>query len=131
MKKDKLGRNAPLHYPEAFKRQVIEEYLSTGVPKMELVRKYGIRYKSGITKWMRSLGYVEPGRKMTNLVATNNTGLARPNKKQPEPGSAEAEIARLKRELEDERLRSEMYLRMIDIAERDYHIPIRKKPGTK
>ena len=27
-------------YPDEFKRKVIDEYLGTGVPKMDLVRKY-------------------------------------------------------------------------------------------
>ena len=118
-------------YTEAFKRNVVEDYLRGGHTKEEIQKKHGVRAKSGILTWMRSLGYLQESGKVPKLVPTNYTVLARPNKKQPEPGSAEAEIARLKRELEDERLRSEMYLRMIDIAERDYHIPIRKKPGTK
>ena len=35
-------------YSEGFKRKVINEYLSTGIPKMDLLRKYGIKTKSGI-----------------------------------------------------------------------------------
>jgi transposase len=131
MKKDKLGRNAPLQYSEAFKRQVIEEYLRTGAPKMVLMRKYGIQFKSGIITWMRSLGYLPPKVKGVKLAGTNYIALAKPTKKQPASDTAEAEIARLKRQLEDEQLRSQMYLRMIDIAEKEYHIPIRKKPDTK
>jgi hypothetical protein len=45
--------------------------------------------------------------------------------------AADAEAAAVLRQLEDERLRSEMYLRMIEIAETEYKVPIRKKPGTK
>jgi transposase-like protein len=131
MKKDKIGRNEPLYYPEEFKRKVIEEHLRTGIPKLQIQRKYGIHFKSGIITWMRSLGYLPAKEKGGKLVATNYIELAKRTRKQPPPDTAEAEIARLKRQLEDEQLRSQMYLRMIDIAEKEYHIPIRKKPDTK
>ena len=42
-------------YPEAFKRKVVEEYLSGTCSKMDLLRKYGIKTKSGIQRWMKSL----------------------------------------------------------------------------
>lgn len=49
------------------------------------------------------------------------------------PGEAElkARIARLERELEDARLMRDFYNEMIDIAEKDFNIPIRKKGGAK
>ncbi|MFN8310125.1 MAG: hypothetical protein U0T73_09195 [Chitinophagales bacterium] len=40
----------------------------------------------------------------------------------------EAEIARLKKRLADEQLRSELYERMITLAEKEYKIAIRKTP---
>lgn len=49
------------------------------------------------------------------------------------PGEAElkARIARLERELEDARLMRDFYNEMIDIAEKDFKISIRKKGGAK
>lgn len=49
------------------------------------------------------------------------------------PGEAElkARIARLERELKDARLMRDFYNEMINIAERDFKIPIRKKGGAK
>src|SRR5262245_41418004 len=44
-------------YSEAFRRKVIEEYLTSNVSKMFLLRKYGIRIKSGIQRWMKLYGY--------------------------------------------------------------------------
>lgn len=43
----------------------------------------------------------------------------------------EKRIKKLERLLADEQLRSEAYQRIIDIAEKEFHIPIRKKPNTK
>ena len=42
-----------------------------------------------------------------------------------------SEIAALKKELEDAKLLAEGYRRMIEIAEQELKIPIRKKPNTK
>jgi transposase len=128
---DKKRRNAKQFFSDSFKRQLIEEHLATGQSKLSLQAKHGIHKHDAIMSWMYSLGYLQPKRKNGNLAPTNPGRLPRKAKKQPQPGDAQAEIARLKRELEDERLRSQMYLRMIDIAEKDYNIPIRKKPGTK
>ena len=42
-----------------------------------------------------------------------------------------ARIAKLERELEDARLMRDFYDEMINIAEKDFNIPIRKKGGAK
>ena len=42
-----------------------------------------------------------------------------------------ARIAKLERELEDARLMRDFYNEMINIAEKDFNIPIRKKGGAK
>jgi hypothetical protein len=64
------------------------------------------------------------------------TPLSLPSKKikkeQPSDAlSQEQRIKELERLLEDEQLRSEAYRRMIEIAEKDLNIPIRKKSDTK
>ncbi len=46
-------------YTEAFKRMVIEEYLTTGTPKQRLLDKYGITYRGAFQAWMPALGYVD------------------------------------------------------------------------
>lgn len=53
------------------------------------------------------------------------------------PGKSKAktaeqlEIELLKKQLEDARLQAEGYRRMIEIAEKELKVPIRKKPNTK
>ena len=53
-KKLKKGEHFNSKYSEKFKRKVIEEYLRKGCTKMDLVRKYKIRSKSGITPGCRN-----------------------------------------------------------------------------
>jgi len=118
-------------YSEEFKRKVIEEYLSTGIPKMDLLRKYGIKTKSGIQRWMKKFGYTDihqlSGIKFARVILScvpkkidlnNNDELQK-------------RIKELERQLEDEKLRSEAYARMIEKVKKKLKISIRKKTGTK
>jgi transposase len=120
-------------YSEAFRRKVIEEYLTSNVSKMFLLRKYGIKMKSGIQRWMKLYGYEDHKQPVMikfravrshALLRRMNTGKA--SKKQ-----LEEKIKELERQLEDEKLRAEAYERMIEKAEKDLKVPIRKKSNTK
>lgn len=119
-------------YSEPFKRKVCEEYLLTGQSKMSLLKKYDIKMRSGIQKWLRDLGYEDIHQKAGYLnslipsLATKKTDTST-----SKTDSLEKRIKELERLLEDEQLRSEAYSRIIDIAEKEFHIPIRKKPNTK
>lgn len=132
--RDKLGRLVGITYSESFKRGVIEEYLLTGIPKMHLQKKHGIKFKSGIATWMKALGYVDIHRNISNLAAIKDKDL--PKKPQSPKSisteqSLELEIKRLKQQLEDERLRTELLNRMVDLAEKTYKITVRKNSDTK
>jgi len=120
-------------YSEAFRRKVIEEYLTSNVSKMFLLRKYGIKMKSGIQRWMKLYGYEDDKQPVIikfnavrshALIRRMSTGKA--NKKQ-----LEEKIKELERQLEDEKLRSEAYQRIIEKAEKELKVPIRKKPNTR
>jgi transposase len=136
-KKLKKGEHFNSKYSEKFKRKVIEEYLRKGCTKMDLVRKYKIRSKSGITTWMQELGYEDVNRKMYYFEVLNRATLmaGKKSKKQKTPVSEQAalreKIKLLELKLEEEKLRSEMYSRMVEIAEKDLNISIRKKYNTK
>ena len=122
------------HYTEVFKRRVIEEYLRTGCAKTDLLRKHHIKMRSGIQKWMRQLGYTDIHRKAAYLGDSIILSLAAKKTVPDHPPSAQAlekRIKELERLLKDEQLRSEGYSRMIDYAEKELKVPIRKKPDTK
>ena len=121
------------HYDREFKRQVIEEYLLTGCSKMFLLRKYNIQFKSAIQTWMRILGYKDPGRQMqkVNFGQLIFTSLAKQKNTLTESEELQKRIKELERQLEDEKLRSEAYARMLDKAEKELKISIKKKHDTK
>ncbi|SRR5258705_9178522 len=122
------------HYDRAFKTKVIEEYLATGCAKMFLLRKYNIQFKSAIQTWMRVLGYKEVNGQPQkfNFGKIIFTPLPQQQKDTiTDPADLQKKIHELERQLEDEKLRSEAYARIIEKAEKELKIPIRKKPGTK
>ena len=67
VKFEKVSKEIQIH-PEAFKRKVVEEYVSGTCSKMDHLRKYGIKTKSGIQRWMKSLGYVDRSTEVMYLI---------------------------------------------------------------
>jgi len=118
-------------FSESFKQSVIDQVNSGHISKEEARRRYGIKSKSGILLWQRN--FQKYGRCSLNLSV--DTVLLKPKKTSVSANSSEAallaRIKQLERQLEDEQIRAEAYSRMIDIAERDLNIPIRKKSNTK
>ncbi len=131
--KDKFKHNKKgkfeSRYTEAFKRKVIEDYLETGTPKERLLVKYGIAYKGAFQAWMPKLGYVDIRRLPKPAQELAAYTLMKPRKDNAE--MLQRRIKELERELEDEKLRSEAYARLIELAEREQGISIRKKDNTK
>jgi hypothetical protein len=126
------------HYDVAFKKKVVEEYLATGCSKMSLLKKHGIQFKSAIQTWMRVLGYTDPYAGM-QVIRKPKFGTitysCMPSKytsnSSDDPKVLQKKIAELEKALVDEKLRSEAYQRMIEKAEKELNISIRKKPFTK
>ena len=132
---EKKPPNPATFYSVEFKKKVITDYIESGITKQEILDKYGIRANSAIQEWMRKLGITDPYGKKDYL------GLPNPNrlkKKKPDLSEVELEnyalnkrIKELEKQLSDEKIRSEMYSRIIEIAEKDLKLNIRKKLDTK
>jgi hemerythrin len=118
-------------FDESFKRMVIEEYLATKCSKMELLRKYNIHFKSAIQTWMKKLGYQDTERhQRIKFDKTPPMTLAMPIKSE-NVRELQLKIRELEQQLQDEKLRSEAYSRIIDKAEKELKVSIKKKPNTK
>lgn len=117
-------------YSEQFKKQVVLEVLSGKISKEAAKRKYRLKGNTQVLRWLRY--YEQYG--VCSLTLSRNSYQSMSQKKKeksPEHLALEAKIKQLEQRLEDESLLKEMYSRMIDIAEREYKIPIRKKSNTK
>jgi len=118
-------------FDESFKRMVIEEYLSTKCSKMDLLRKYNIHFKSAIQTWMKKLGYEDTLRHpRVKFDRSLPLTLAMPIKSE-NVRELLKKIQELEQQLQDEKLRSEAYSRIIDKAEKELKVPIKKKHNTK
>ena len=119
-------------FSESFKQSVVDQVNRGFLSKEEARRRYGIKAKSGVLRWQRN--FHKYGRCSLNLPV--DTKLLKQKKTfVPAASSCEASlltrIKQLERQLEDEQLRSEGYSRMIDFAEKELNVPIRKKSNTK
>jgi transposase-like protein len=128
----KMKRKRPQKFSLAFKRKVIEEYLSGGSNKSQLLRKYKIGFDNAILTWMRQLGYPTVSREKRYIAPIMSKPLTDNNSdKDAELIRLKKELKAMERKLEDEQLRREGLDRMIEFAEKSYKISIRKKPDTK
>ncbi|TCC86330.1 hypothetical protein EZ428_23925 [Pedobacter frigiditerrae] len=117
-------------FSESLKRSILDQVLSGSITKEEARRRYGIKSKSGVLYWLRN--YEKYGTCSLNLL--NHPMPLNPEEPTPPEPSAEElkfRIKELERQLSDEQLRSNAYSLMIDIAERELKVPIRKKSNTK
>lgn len=120
-----------MRYSEKFKRHLIEEYLNGTADKKSLLAKYGVRAKGSFQRWMRELGYVDIRRVAAGAKPFVPQPMKPTKRKNEPPEVLRRRIAELERQLEDEKLRSEAYARLIALAEREQGISIRKKGNTK
>lgn len=115
------------HYPDEFKLKVVQEYLSTDKSQKELMQEYGIGGKNNITKWMRKFGLKTPTEEQIKVQIV----MSKEKKKSPREVELEAKVKKMEEALEYERLKTLALNTMIDVAERNLKISIRKKFGTK
>lgn len=107
-------------YTEEFKLMVCEEYKIGTLLRRQLERKYNIG-NTRLTCWLQKYGY---SIKKPESIALFSMA-------QQTKWNTDKEIAKLQKELEDSKLLAESYKKMIEIAEKELKIDIRKKSNTK
>ena len=108
------------HYSDAFKLSVVKEVLVGHISKEEARRQYGIKGNSAVLNWIRNFDILQ-----THEMKSTSS------EHQDQIKKLEAENKRLQQELELERLRVLALNVMIDLAEEQLKVPIRKKAGAK
>ncbi len=111
-------------YTEAFKRHVVWEVESGRISKSEASRKYGILGHSTILKWCRKYGrksQIHTGKEQRVVMTDPDRELL----------YLRNENKALKEKLEDAWDKNLIWETLVDVAERELQIPIRKKYGAK
>lgn len=111
--KSKSRKPQPV-YTTAFKLEVISQVLDGTYTKEEAAKVYGIGGKSTILEWMRKLTIAQ----QEFITEKQQQQLA------------EDEVAQLRLQLKTERLRSDLYKKIIELAEQQFDIRIEKKYGA-
>lgn len=128
-----LGLKEPSQFSWEERKLIVEEYLLTGKQKREIWEKYtGKKEEKGnLLRWLRDLGYSDPY-KGSKLVRPNSDTMAKSKKDSSlEAVQLQAKIKELEKALLNSELRATAYETMIEIAEKELKINIRKKSNTK
>lgn len=116
------------------KEQIIHEYLTQGCGFRKLAAKYGIS-RTTICKWVlihqgiHNLPATEKQHKYSNSSMNSSPEKSTSTDKQTD--ELQQKIAALEKQLQWQTLRADALDTMINIAEKQLNIQIRKKPGTQ
>ncbi len=126
------------YFTDPEKHHILQELLSSGCTKREIWEKYtGQEEEHGqLLRWMRQLGYdTSIKTRRPNFVASNTVIMAKKleNKSTEdfETLQLKKRIAELENQLKDAEMKAILFSTMVDIAEKEFNIPIRKKYNTK
>jgi len=114
-------------FPDELAYKIALEYLTTDISQSELKKKYGFKGTMSLYRWISKFGLSKPSDKEFEL----KKAMGKEQSKTAKELKLESELDSLKKELELEKLRTLALSTLIDVAERDLKIPIRKKRGAK
>ena len=126
--KDKYVKRTQRDYTMPFKLAVVQEVERTGIGVCAVARKYGIQSETTVTTWLRKYG---------NFDVANKT--SKPMKKSKEQKLMELEERVKMLERQNNRLQHELEMKdhkvaffdmMIDMAEKEFNIDIRKNSSA-
>ena len=118
-----MFRREKKFYSDAFKERLITAYQSSNESVSTIAQRYGVN-RDTFHSWV-----YHRGKKKSATLATSN--LVSMQKEALSPEAMLARIRALEGELSIEKMRSESLSKMIEIAERELQIDIRKKTGAR
>ena len=130
------------YYTIEEKHKIIQELISTRCTKTEIWKKYTGKEDHGhLLRWMKELGYSTDIKTRRRNIVSNSYPLAHKKIQSDNPVNNENisfenlqlknRIADLEKQLKDAELKAIAFSTMVDIAEKEFKIPIRKKFTTK
>jgi transposase-like protein len=114
-------------FTDDFKLMVVQDYLSSEISKEELKRKYNFTGCNNIYRWMRKFGLSKPSEDQIQLHRTMKIEKQKSSSEQ----ELELKIKKLEDDLKREQFKTLALNTMINIAERELKVDIRKKAGAK
>lgn len=124
------------YFSESERHKIILDYLKGHSTKQAIWEKHTgqVEEHGIILRWMRELGYIaSKTSKFTNIEPNRLPVMSKKelSEKDFETLQLQKRIAELEKQLKDAELKAIAFSTMVDIAEREFKIPIRKKLNTK
>jgi len=135
--KTKIKDRKSLKFNENLKRTIVEDYLQSGLPKNAIWEKYtGNKSEHGkILLWIRKYGYTSDHKEKSISFASKILPMPQEDKKQE---LSEFEIlqlqkhnSELEKQLRESQIQSIAWQTMIELAEKEFNISIKKKFNIK
>lgn len=119
-------------YSEELKKQAVFKVLSGELRKGEARRAYGIAGSTTLDKWLERYGHgiLTEHHELLGQMGTRKKKEA-VKVEMPEAEELRQQVGKLKKDLRAAELRAEAYSLMIDLAEKELKVAIRKKSATK
>lgn len=114
-------------FTDELKLKIVQEWLNTDVSYSEIKQRYGISGNGDVYRWMSKFGLSKPKERSINIQREMSKEALKTDREK----LLELKVRQLEKDLEFEKLRTHAFDKMIDIAERDLNIAIRKKAGTR
>lgn len=121
-----MGKAKQTYYSESIKWQIVKDVLAGKYTKEEARRIYGIKSKCAVLYWIRKFSGNSNYRTPSEFESGSTIMKNRISEK-----IHISEIKKLEEELSRERQRSELWKAMVEIAEEELGVDIRKKFGAK
>lgn len=117
------------------KEQIIQEYLQTGCGFRKLEKKYGVS-RTTICKWVlihQGIHNLPPTQKQQSYSTSSMNSSPKKSATEDQQSKDELlqKIATLEKQLAHQELRAEVLDTLINVAEKQLNISIRKKSGTQ
>jgi len=140
--RQKIIKKAGKHFSVEDQHKIIQEMISNGCTKRAIWKKYTgqVEERGQLLRWMNKLGY---GSYRPEKKAIFDEQIIQMSKKKIVKQLTEASesnyetlqlkkrIFELEKQLKDAEFKTIAYSTMVDIAEKEFKIPIRKKFNTK
>ena len=119
-------------YTEETKKEAVFRVLSGELRKSEAEREYMIAGNATLDNWLERYGHgiLSEHKELFEQMGTRKKKEAVKGE-MPKTEELRREVDRLKKDLRAAELRAEAYSMMIDLAEKELKVAIRKKSGTK
>lgn len=123
IKKVRKSKGTRRIYSDAFKQKVLNAIITEGIMPTEAKRRFGITNESTIRNWI--IKYND------NFISLSDHQEITKDMSNLSKQELENKVKELEKQLSYEKMKSHAFDTMIDVAERELKISIRKKSVTK